>query len=400
MGRPRKPFPPQPKVLRGQVRVWWNGRWNHLGPESDPAAWKAEFARLVALWKDDPNAGPLDPGELLVPTLFRHFLESADSPPEGKRRDRVARVYELLKAHHLQTPAADFGPNEFRAWQRWLCGLPHPKHPDRTRFNATSIRDFRGVVKAVWKWAVSTDRLTPDRLAALKAVPPPRVGEAREPKVVTPADPATVDKVVPKLPPAFRAVVTLLRLSAARPTEILTLRPSDVERSGDVWVYRPRKHKGTWRRKPRVIRFGPRAREVLAPWLDGCDPEGFVFTADRSEAVRSAERLAARKTPKYPSHMTRNEARRTGQRRTERYTYKALLQGIGRACRKAGVAPFTSYQLRHLRAAEISTTYDLDHAKAVLGHSARAMTDHYASGADDALARRVALGEKKSEGEG
>jgi hypothetical protein len=174
MGRPKKEFPPEPKDHNGKKRVWWNGQWHHLGLISEPEAWRAEFARLIALWSVDPTATPLRPRDYLIVTLFEDYLASADSPAGAKQRDRVGRVAELLAELHGTTPATAFGPKEFRAWQRWLCDLPDPKDPDRTRFNATSVRDFRNVLKAVWKWAAATERLPAERWQALRAVAPPR----------------------------------------------------------------------------------------------------------------------------------------------------------------------------------------------------------------------------------
>jgi integrase len=391
MGRPKKEFPPEPKDHHGKKRVWWNGQWHHLGLISEPEVWRAEFARLISLWSVDPTASPLRPRDYLVVALFEDYLASADSPAGAKQRERIGRVTELLVELHGTTPAAAFGPKEFRAWQRWLCNVPDPKDPGRARFNATSVRDFRNVVKAVWKWAAATERLPAERWQALRAVAPPRRDEARAPKVVAPADPAAVEKVIPKLPPAFRVVVQLLRRTAARPTEILTIRPGDLDRTGDVWVYTPRRHKGTWRGRPRAIHIGTDEQRVLAPWLDGLGPDDFVFTAARSEKIRSAERWAAKKK-KHPSHKTRAEKKRKGQVTTERYTYKALLQGVQRVCRRVGVAPFTSYQLRHLRGTEIRARHGLEAARAVLGQSYKAMADHYTKAADADLAEKVARG--------
>lgn len=175
-------------------------------------------------------------------------------------------------------------------------------------------------------------------------------------------------KVVPLLPPAVRAVVALLRTSGARPTELLTLRPIDVDQSGDVWVYTPTKHKGTWRGMPRAVALGPAAQEILAPWLGGCDPEAFAFSPARSEEIRSRARAAARGTPRYASHMARNESKRVGRKLSDRYTHRTLHQAVARACKKAGVH-FCPYMLRHLVGGETRRDFSLEHARAVLGHS-------------------------------
>jgi integrase len=55
-----------------------------------------------------------------------------------------------------------------------------------------------------------------------------------------------------------------------------------------------------------------------------------------------------------------------------------------------GVAPFTPYQLRHLKAVELRERYGLEYVRAVLGHSFQAMSDHYSKAADATLASRAA----------
>ena len=46
--------------------------------------------------------------------------------------------------------------------------------------------------------------------------------------------------------------------------------------TGDVWLYRPRGHKTEHLDRGKVIMLGPKAQEVLRPWLDR-DPEAYCF---------------------------------------------------------------------------------------------------------------------------
>src|SRR5690606_6321193 len=148
-------------------------------------------------------------------------------------------------------PVDAFGPAELRAWSRWLATLR--SEDGSLRYNRTSIRHFLGCVRRIWKWGVEARGGSAERWQSLRAVGPPKPGEAREPKKVLPADPASVAAVLPHLPPVPRAVVQLLRTTAARPTEILTMRPADLDTSGDIWWHRPPRHKNTHRGKTRAI---------------------------------------------------------------------------------------------------------------------------------------------------
>jgi len=360
MGRPKKLAPGEPSARGGKVRVWWAGKWRHLGLESDPAGWRAALAALHARAAVDPAGGGADAAELLVPELFDHYLASADSPRASDHRTRIKTVLKLLAELHPTTPAAEFTPADFRAWQAWVCKLPDPKGIKATRFNATSVRDMRAVVKSVWKWGVGNRDIPAGVWQALRAVPPPKHTEVRAAAKVKPADPGAVERVLPLLPPVVAAVVRLIRLTGARPTEVMTLKPCQVGRAGDVWVFRPETHKGTWRGKTRTLYLGADAQAVLAPWLDA-SPEAFAF-------------------------------RPTGPRaKAERYNHRSLGLAVRRACKRAGVR-FSAYQLRHLLGTEVRAKHGLEATRAVLGQSYKSMADHYSGEADRELAERVARG--------
>ena len=105
-------------------------------------------------------------------------------------------------------------------------------------------------------------------------------------------------------------------------------------------------------------------------------------------------RAAERKTPRWPSHMKRNEAKRKGAARkrppSDRYDHRSISHAVRRACERAKVKAFSPYELRHLRAVELRERFGIEHVRAVLGHSAAAMSDHYSRAADKALATKVA----------
>jgi len=60
-------------------------------------------------------------------------------------------------------------------------------------------------------------------------------------------------------------MVRFQRFTGARPGEVCQIRPIDVDRSGEVWTYRPESHKTEHHGRQRIIYVGPQAQEVLAP---------------------------------------------------------------------------------------------------------------------------------------
>jgi integrase len=370
------------------MRCWWNARWWNLGPVAEESAWKAEYARLVAMWSVDPTAAPLKAGEYLVTELCRDDLASADAP-DGDRRRVVAGVIDLLLDHHAGTPVLEFGPLALRSCQSHLCSMPDPNDPKRTRFGRSTVVAFVGIVRAIWKWGVSTERIPSERYDALAAVPGPKTGSVRGAKVVEPANPEAVKSAAAVMRPPVRALVLLEWATGARPTELCGMQCGEIHRTGrlyipgiglqdldaeKVWVYAPAKHKSAHKGKSRFVVFGPAEQQLFAPFLDGRRPEEFVFRPSDGLAHLRAERAARGGG----SGGNRKKSKATPKRRPGmRYTRQTYYQAVVRACDKAGVERWFPYQLRHLAASEIKAMFDVDAVTAVLGQYTRAMGEHY-----------------------
>src|SRR4051794_22209860 len=105
------------------------------------------------------------------------------------------------------------------------------------------------------------------------------------------------------------------------------MRSRDIDRSGSIWRYVPRQHKGLWRGKPRTVFLGSRARAVLSPWLRQ-DPEAFLLRPEEVERRRQQERRLGRRTPLTPSQKARPRkaalAKHPGDRDTSRVYCRAV----------------------------------------------------------------------------
>ena len=78
------------------------------------------------------------------------------------------------------------------------------------------------------------------------------------------------------------------------------MRPCDVAQGADgLWVCRPSEHKTEHHDATRVVLIGPRAQEVLRPWLDRA-PEAYCFSPVEAVAARNARSRANRKSPMTP----------------------------------------------------------------------------------------------------
>lgn len=141
-----------------------------------------------------------------------------------------------LSESYSRTRVVEFGPLALTAVrQPWvdhgLC---------RTHINMRINR-----IRRIFKWGVENELVPSSVLHALQAVAPLKEGRtaARESEPVKPVPDDQVDAVLPLVSRQVAAMIELQRLTRMRPGEVVIMRPCDVDRSGDVWVYNPAGHK-------------------------------------------------------------------------------------------------------------------------------------------------------------
>jgi integrase len=203
-----------------------------------------------------------------------------------------------------------------------------------------------------------------------------------------------VKKTLPRLNRIVRAMVELQLVAGMRPMEVRLMRPADIDRKGivvdgmTIWVYRPSHHKLAWKNKRRAIALGPRAQSILVPFLDR-PAEAWLFSPAEAEAERRAAMRAARKTPVQPSQQNRRKA---APKRTpaDHYGISTYASVVLDAARKAGVPDWTPGQLRKAAGTEIEDLFDLDHARAALGHDVATTTKKWYAKGDLRKAAKVA----------
>src|SRR5262249_21731026 len=196
------------------------------------------------------------------------------------------------------------------------------------------------------------------------------------------------EKTLPKLPRHVRGLVQFMRLTGARPGEACQLRRLDIDTTGEVWTFRPARHKTAWRGRPRVVFVGPKAQALLAAFPTEQDAE-YVFAPGRQRAERFAAMRAGRMSRVQPSQVCRAK-KRPKRRPGLKYTSKSLYRAVERACTLAGVPAWHPNQLRHTAGTEIRKRFGLEAAQVALGHAKADITQVYAE-RDQDLAARVAL---------
>lgn len=332
----------------GQGYVTLNGQEHYLGtwpgsrrrpPPQVQAAYDALIARWLAHGKRLPGDTAADDGPTVNDVLLAwdKHAEGCYRPTKGKVSTELACVRDALKivkALFGRTPAAEFGPKKLKAVRQKML----EKGWCRGYVNHQVDR-----VRRVFKWAVAEELVPGEVHHALQAVAGVRRGVpgVRESEPVRPVPEAFVEAAKPFLPPPVRAMVELQLLTGMRPGEACAMRAADIDAAGRVWVYRPATHRTAHHGHTREVYLGPRAQEVLKPWLR-TDLEAYLFSPAEAEAKRDAGRRKTRKTPLWPSHVraqARKRKRRPRRAPGSRYDVAAYRRAIKRACDRAFPPP-------------------------------------------------------------
>lgn len=374
-------FPP--KITRhhtGQARCHWKGRDYYLGPFGSDAA-QAAYAGLLAEI-GGPEALPARP-VLTVAGAVALFLEHQGPTynPAGGEFSHVANACKPLLRLYATLPAAEVGPVQLEALQQAMAHgtwLTEKEKADWHRkglegWCASNTNRNLARVKGVWRWLERKGHVPPGTYAGLKAVPRLRkrdrtVRHAPRRQASTRQE---LDLVLPHVQRRqhsrpVAAMLELQWLAGMRSCEVRLMRPCDVDREGPevegvkVWLYRPCRHKTQYLGHDRVIALGPACQRLLAPWLLGAEPEGYLFR---------------------PTH---GPYRGVGP-----YTANGYARCVAVACERAGVK-LQPYCGRHAAKERVKRACGLDAARAFLGQVSIDVTNSYGTQADQQTAAQVA----------
>ena len=136
--------------------------------------------------------------------------------------------------------------------------------------------------------------MPPSVIQGLQSVPGLKKGRttARETDPIKPVDDQYVEAVIPHVAPQVAAMIQLQRLSGMRPGEVVLFHPNAIDMRGEIWIYEPCEHKNEWREHDRKIPLGPKAQEILSPFL-ATKKDAFIFSPKDAEEHRNAQRRTA-----------------------------------------------------------------------------------------------------------
>lgn len=314
--------------------------------------------------------------EITITELALRYLKFAQGyyVKDGRCTQVVPGIKAALKyvrEWYGKEPATEFGPIRLKALRDKMV---------QDGLSRNYINEHCDRLKRMFKWAVAEQLIPESTYRTLAVVGGLRKGRtnARETAPVLPVADEIVDATVAHLPTVLADMVRMQRYTAMRPTEVCIMRPCDVDRSGEVWQYRPESHKTEHHGRERVVLLGPKAQEVLLRYL-ARDPGAYCFQPRDSEAKRLAEREAARKTPLSCGNTRGSNRKRHPKKRAGKcYAVATYRRAITRACDKAKVERWSPNRLRHAAATEARREFGLEAAQILLGHRSADITQVYA----------------------
>lgn len=424
VARPKNLVPSYLRHRRtGQARAVWTDpcgvRHDRLLPgKFGSKASKAAFSRLMLEVEASPHHVGAGSESLTLNELLVAYVEHAEHHYRHQDGRFTSEIFEvrivvkLMREVYGEKPIKEFGPLSVKAVrQAWV----------RNGISRGECNRRVGLIKRILKWGVSEELVPAAVHQAVATVTGLQRGrtEAHDCDPVRPVDDAVVDATLPFLNRHVRGLVEFQRLTGCRPGEACSLRRSEIDVGGEVWLYRPTHHKGSWRGKDRVIAIGPRCQELLKGFFTP-NLEDHVFSPRRAVEELRAERAVERVTPRYPSHIARNEAvrNRPGERSrmpNDQYDRTSYARAVTRACERAFAEDgeldqqesetveawrarlsvwrkehaWAPNQLRHQHGTKVRKAFSLEHAGAALGHAKMSATEIYAE-RDAGLALEVA----------
>lgn len=249
---PRSPHPvPQYRlyVSSGQARARWRDREFYLGRYDSPQS-KQLYSQLLTWiqsgdvprdWKQrSPHAeattteSPSTVDGITIVELMAKFLTHCGSYyVRSNETDHIRYALRPVRKLFGHTTAADFGPLRLKQVRQAMVddGL------SRSGINKRIDR-----IRRMFRWGVEQELLDPAVFDRLRSVQGLKFGrtEARETEAIGPVAVDQIEAIRPFVLPQVWAMVQLQLLTAMRPGEVVQMRRSDLDTTGDVWLYCPK----------------------------------------------------------------------------------------------------------------------------------------------------------------
>ena len=220
-----------------------DGKDHYLGKYGSEES-REKYRRLVAEWfataghSARPNSAPsetvvgLTVNQLIL--AYARFVDGyyvKDGRPTVEPGN-IRLVLRIVRRLYGTTPANTFGPLALKAGRDEMVRAGNCR---------SEINRRVGRIVRMFKWGVSEELVPPSIYEALRTVAGLRKGrsQVREKPPVGPVAEANVEAVRDHVSRQVWAMIELQRLTGMRPGEVVIMRPDDLDRSRDIWIYTP-----------------------------------------------------------------------------------------------------------------------------------------------------------------
>lgn len=419
MPRLAKAFPKYRRKIKSsgpQAVVTLNGKDHYLGPYGSQAS-KLFYDRLIAEWLVAGRQSPSTAAttltvEELIARYWEHaqeFYRRADGTPTPTASN-MKPILRVIRRMYGDTDAEEFGPIALKAVRLRFVEMGHSRR---------TVNDYVDRIKHMFRWGVSEELVDESVVRRLDTVAGLRKGKTEAPDhaPIPPIGDEVVLATMPYLPPVIADMVRFARYTGARPGEICIIRPCDIDRTSEVWLYIPERHKTAHHDKSRAVAVGPKAREIIRSYLEREAGE-YCFKPSEAVELYRKQRHAERRTPLSCGNRPGSKAAKRGRRKRrdaqprDCYDDNSFRRAIHRACDRAFSPPvplaprphetitarnrrltekqraelkkwqsdhrWSPNQLRHSAATEIRQRFGIEAVAAVLGHSKTDTSEIYA----------------------
>lgn len=333
MGRRRNHIPTRlHHKPSGRDRVIFGSRTIYLGPHDSPeslANYARVLANLAATGEPEPQKKTFTIAE--VAERYMDHVRQTYGTRSGEPA-AIKRAVDALVNLFGPEPADTFGTAKLIQIQdRWAQNLC-----------VTTANKYHGYLLNLFRWCGMVELIPAGIWHHLRTVPKlkPQRSKARDPKTVGPVAWEIVERTLPHVSQTVRDVIMMQWHTGMRSSEVLTMTADQIDGN----VYRPVKHKNSWRGHKREIPLGPRALEIIKRRLP--DDDGLLFGG---------------------------------------YSSASYGRAIMRACAKHDIPRWNPHQIRHHASTEALRKHGVAAARALLGHKSLNMVARYAeSSVDDA----------------
>ena len=279
----------------GKAVVTIHGKDHYLGQHGTRES-RSKYKLLIAdLWAKDEQLVPItpDPFEAIkVGLLAVEFAKYAKKKYRHKNGDQknewfiIKNILTEIRSTYGDLDVNEFGPRRFESYRQSLVAKGLAKH---------TVKRYSNHVKKMFQHGVKMEIIPVDLYQRLEAVGPVEM-EYRPARKILPVDIEIVKATQRELTPIVADMVEVQLLTGMRPSEVCNLRPCDINRDDEIWIYEPPQHKTIHHGKERHIVIGPKAQSILNRYLLR-DPLAFCFTPNEAFAEHLSRKRENRKTP-------------------------------------------------------------------------------------------------------